>query len=98
MLAPGSSPRGTCSSGASPGRAADPDPNYTDLLDPDLGVEMSLYISVLRIRSWIRRIRIFLGLLDPDLLVRSMDLDPDPSIIEQKCKINLNSYCFVTSL
>jgi hypothetical protein len=38
MLAHGSSPRGTCSSGANPGRAADPDPHKADLLDPDLGV------------------------------------------------------------
>jgi hypothetical protein len=34
----------------------------------------------------------FLGLLDPDLLVKGMD--PDPSNIRQK---NLDSYCFVTS-
>jgi|688.fasta_scaffold1426065_1 hypothetical protein len=38
--------------------------------------------AVLRIR--IRRIRMFLGLLDPDLLARGMDPDPDPSIIKQK--------------
>ncbi len=38
--------------------------------------------AVLRIR--IRRVRMFLGLLDPDPLVRGMDLDPDPSIIKQK--------------
>jgi hypothetical protein len=40
--------------------------------------------AVLRIR--IRRIRMFLGLLDPDPdpLVRGMDPDPDPSIIKQK--------------
>jgi hypothetical protein len=41
---------------------------------------------VLRIRN--RRIRIFLGLLDPDLLVRGTDPAPDPapgpSIIKQK--------------
>ncbi len=36
-----------------------------------------IYIEVLRIR-----IHMFLGLLDPDPLVR--DMDPDPSIIEQK--------------
>jgi hypothetical protein len=40
--------------------------------------------------SWIRRIHMFLGLPDPDPLVRGMDLDPaldpdpDPSIIMQK--------------
>ena len=46
----------------------------------------------------------FLGLPDPDLLVRRMDPDPDPaldpdpdpSIIMQKCKKNLDSYYFVT--
>jgi hypothetical protein len=36
--------------------------------------------AVLRIR--IRRIHVFLGLLDPDPLVRGAD--PDPSIIKQK--------------
>jgi hypothetical protein len=44
----------------------------------------------------------FLDLLDPDpdLLVRGMDpdLDPDPCIIKQNSKKNLDSYCFVTSL
>jgi hypothetical protein len=38
--------------------------------------------AVLRIR--IRRIRMFLGLLDPDPLVRGVDPDPDPSINKQK--------------
>ncbi len=38
--------------------------------------------SVLRIR--ILRIHMFLGLLDPDLLVSGMDPDPDPSIMKQK--------------
>jgi hypothetical protein len=40
--------------------------------------------TVLRIR--IRRILMFLGLLDPDRdpLARGKDPDPDPSIIEQK--------------
>jgi hypothetical protein len=37
------------------------------------------YKAVLRIR-----IHMFLGLLDPDPLVRGMDPDPDPSIIMQK--------------
>jgi hypothetical protein len=40
--------------------------------------------AVLRIRIWIHRIQVFLGLLDqdPDLdpLVRGMDLDPDPDL------------------
>jgi hypothetical protein len=43
----------------------------------------------------------FLGLPDPDLLVRGMDPDPDPSIIlllpSKNSKKNLDSYCFVTS-
>jgi hypothetical protein len=38
--------------------------------------------AVLRNRIRIRRIRMFLGILDPDLLAG--DMDPDPSIIEQK--------------
>ncbi len=46
------------------------------------------FFSVLRIR--IHRIHMYLGLPDPDPLVRGMDpdpdpaLDPDPSIIMQK--------------
>jgi hypothetical protein len=39
-------------------------------------------IPVLRIQ--IPRTRMFLGLLDPDLLVRRSDPDPDPAIIKQK--------------
>jgi hypothetical protein len=45
----------------------------------------------------------FLGLPDPDPLVRGMDQDPapdpnpDPSIIKQKYQKNLDSYCFLTS-
>jgi hypothetical protein len=34
--------------------------------------------SVLRIR--IHRIHVFLGLLDPDPLVRGLDPDPDPAL------------------
>jgi hypothetical protein len=30
------------------------------------------------------RIRMFLGILDPDPLVRGTDLDPYPSVIKQK--------------
>ncbi len=42
-----------------------------------------------------------LGLPDPDPLVRGVDPDrdpapdPDPSIIKQNSKKNLDSYCFV---
>jgi hypothetical protein len=47
----------------------------------------------------------FLGLLDPDPLVRGMDPDPapapdpapEPSIIKQNSKKNLDICCFVTS-
>jgi hypothetical protein len=45
----------------------------------------------------------FLHLLDPDPLVRGLDLDPasapdpDPFIIKQNSKKNLDFYCFVTS-
>ncbi len=44
--------------------------------------------AVLRILIRIRRIRRFLGHLDPD---------QDPSITKEKQEENLNSYCFVTS-
>ncbi len=47
---------------------------------------------VLRIR--IHRIHMFLGLPDLDPLVRGMD--PDPSVIMQNSKKNLDSYYFVT--
>jgi hypothetical protein len=36
--------------------------------------------AVLRIRIRIHRIHMFFGLLDPDPLVRGMDLDPDPAL------------------
>ncbi len=50
--------------------------------------------AVLRIR--IRRIHMFVGLLDPDLdlLLRGTD---SVQIIKQKSKKNRDSYCFVTS-
>jgi hypothetical protein len=38
----------------------------------------------------------FLGLLDPDPDPLVRVIDPDPSITNQKSKINLDSYCFVT--
>jgi len=41
------------------------------------------YGTVLRIRIRIRRIRKFLGLLEPDPLVRGTGMDPDRSIIKQ---------------
>jgi hypothetical protein len=54
----------------------------------------------MRIRIGIRRIHMFLGLPDPDPLVRDTDPapDPDPSIIKQNSKENIDSYCFVTSV
>ncbi len=43
----------------------------------------------------------FLGLPDPDPLVRCVDPDPDPSIVllspSKNSKKNLDSCCFVTS-
>jgi hypothetical protein len=57
-------------------------------------IHAKVSLSVLRI--WIRRIRMFLGLLDPDLLVRGNDPDPDLSQIKNGKK-NLNSYCLVNS-
>jgi hypothetical protein len=51
----------------------------------------------IRIRIRIRRIRMFLGPPGSGPLVRGMDTDPDPSIIKKNSKINLDSYCFVTS-
>jgi hypothetical protein len=41
-----------------------------------------MFLAEFRSRSRIHRIRMFLGLPDPDPLVRGMD--PDPSIIKQK--------------
>jgi hypothetical protein len=43
---------------------------------------LEIFQPVLRIQIRIRRIRIFLGLLDPDPFVRGVD--PDPSIIKQQ--------------
>ncbi len=54
-----------------------------------MGPENQDFFAVLRIRIRIHRIHKFLGLLDPDPLVRSMDpdqdpaQDPDPFIIKQ---------------
>jgi hypothetical protein len=44
--------------------------------------KICLFTSVLRVRIRIRRIHKFLGLPDPDLLVR--DTDPDPSYHQAK--------------
>jgi hypothetical protein len=42
--------------------------------------DKNVLYSVLRIRIWIHQIHMFLGLLDPDPLIRGMG--PDPSIIK----------------
>jgi hypothetical protein len=44
------------------------------------------FLPVLWIQVWIHRIHMFLGLPDPDPLVRGVDTDPypEPSIIMQK--------------
>ncbi len=47
-----------------------------------LSVDVQVFPPVFRIR--IHRIHMFLGLPDPDPLVRGMNPDPDPSIIMQK--------------
>ncbi len=47
-----------------------------------LSLQQDVYLSVLRIR--VHRVRMFMGLLDPDPLVRGMDSDPNPSIVKQK--------------
>jgi hypothetical protein len=39
----------------------------------------------------------FLGLPDPNPDPSVRDTDTDPSIIQQKSKKNIDSYCFVTS-
>jgi hypothetical protein len=70
----------------------DSDPHQSEKRNPDLDPHQgdadpqSLFEAVLRIR-----IRMILGLLDPDqdLLVRGMD--PGPSIIKQNGKKNVDS-------
>ncbi len=47
------------------------------------------------LRTQVRRIRMFLDLLDPDPLVRGTD--PDPSVNKQKNKKNLDLHYFVIS-
>ncbi len=58
----------------------DLEPKHRTAIKPGVAI----YISLLRIL--IRRIRMFMGLLDPnpDPLVRGMDPAPDPSITKQK--------------
>jgi hypothetical protein len=61
--------------------------SYSSVPDPD------------PVRIWIHWIHIYLGLPNPDPLVKGMD--PDPSFIllssSKNSKKNLDSYCFVTS-
>jgi hypothetical protein len=56
------------------------------LFDPYPNPSRNIYPPVLRIRIRIRihQIHMFLGLLDPDPLVRGIDPDPDSCIIKQK--------------
>ncbi len=53
-----------------------------------------MWRAVLRIR--IRRIHMFLGILDPEPDPLDRDMDPDPSIIKQNSEKNIDSNCFVT--
>ena len=66
---------------------AGPDPEII-LLDPDpFGFEKPITYEPSRMfeKNGIRiRIHRILGILDPDPLVRGMDPDPNPSIINQK--------------
>jgi hypothetical protein len=45
---------------------------------------LSLTKTIANKDSFQYKIRMFLGILDPDPLVRDTDPDPDPSIIKQK--------------
>jgi hypothetical protein len=63
---------------------------------------MDLDAAILYVSAVLQlRIHMFSGLLDPDPdpLVRGIypATDPDPYIIKQKSKKNLEFYCFVTS-
>jgi hypothetical protein len=51
-------------------------------------------VLLIRIRILIRRIRMFLGLMDPDPDPLFRGMNPDPS---KNGKKNLDSYCFVIS-
>jgi hypothetical protein len=63
--------------------------------------EKNIRVIVDRSVFWIR-IHVFLGLQDPDPLVRAMDPDPDldPNLLSasKNSKKNLDFYCFVASL
>jgi hypothetical protein len=58
--------------------------------DPGSGINIPDPQHWLRIRIWIRRIHMFLGLPDPhpDPLVRDMDMDPDPDLASDSSIIN----------
>ncbi len=58
------------------------DSEFLSLLEGLNSWESSLFLAVLRIRIRIHLIHMFLGLPDPDPLVRG--LDPDPSIKKQE--------------
>jgi hypothetical protein len=74
----------------------------TDFLKIDKLCPTFSSVLQIRIRSRIRRIRVFLGLLDldPDTAVRGMDPRIRLRILlsPSRNKKNLDSYCFVTSL
>jgi hypothetical protein len=55
-------------------------PAYINIRFSELGPTEEQYSRI----HGMHRIRIFLGLLDPDPLVRGTDPAPDPSIIKQK--------------
>jgi hypothetical protein len=70
------------------GRLEEADPLITSLCK-DKDAILRRYVSPLFFSNFfpvfqIHRIHIFLGLPDPDPLVRGMDPDPDPSVIKQK--------------
>jgi hypothetical protein len=65
-------------------RIPDPDADFLPISIPDPGVKKAPDPDPQHR---------FLGLPDPDPLVRGMDYDPDPSIIKQNSKKNLDSYC-----
>jgi hypothetical protein len=64
-----------------------PDPHFESNANPLLLLVSYQYCTAVRIQ--IRRIRKFLGIPEPNLLVRGMD--PYPSIIKQNSKRNLIS-------